>query len=252
MSESPVALITGSGKKRVGWHVAQALGQRGFHIILHYNSSEKEAHQSVEEFISQGISARAIQADISDEQSVNNLIESIKQDEGRLDVLVCCASIYPSKSLEDTTAEDLQKNFTVNTLGTFLCCQQAGLMMCQQAEGGCIVTLGDWAIQRPYLDHAAYFVSKGAIPTLTRCLAVELASRNPNVRVNCIHPGPVMFPESMSEAEREKVKEATLIKKADQPQTIAQAVLALIDNEFITGTCLPVDGGRSIFAPTEN
>src|SRR5438552_2240354 len=77
-----------------------------------------------------------------------------------------------------------------------------GLAMVRQPEGGCIVTVGDWAVARPYVGYAAYFPSKGAIPTLTRCLAVELGSRNPAVRVNCVLPGPVFLPTDLPEAER--------------------------------------------------
>jgi pteridine reductase len=108
--------------------------------------------------------------------------------------------------------------------------------------------LGEWSVVRPYRDYLAYFASKGAIPTLTRALAVELAARNPRVRVNCIEPGPVMIPVDLPAAEREEAINATLVKREGRPENIAQAVLSLIDNDFITGVCLPVDGGRSIYA----
>ena len=121
--------------------------------------------------------------------------------------------------------------------------------MVRQPEGGCIVNLGDWAVARPYVGYAAYFPSKGAIPTLTRCLAVELASRNPAVRVNCVLPGPVMLPPDLPAAERRQAIDGTLVKREGRPDNIAQAVLFFLDNDFVTGACLPVDGGRTIFAP---
>jgi pteridine reductase len=166
----------------------------------------------------------------------------------RIDVLVSAAAAWGSKRLEDTSAADVRRFFETNTLGTFLVCQHVGLAMVKQAEGGSIVTLGDWAIERPYLNYAAYFPSKGAIPTLTRTLAVELGVRNPKVRVNCILPGPVMFPPDLPAAERQQAIEATLVKREGTPENIALAVLHFIDNDFVTGACLPVDGGRTIYA----
>src|SRR5262245_19952067 len=188
------------------------------------------------------------QADLTDEQAVGSMVRKVLEQYERIDVLVNCAAIWKRKRLEEVTAADVRMHFDINTLGTFLCAQQAGLVMVTQAEGGCIVNLGDWAEARPYLNYSAYFPSKGAIPNLTRCLAVELASRNPRVRVNCIQPGPVLLPPDLPEAERRQAIQATLVKREGRPENIAQAVLHFIDNDFVTGVCLPVDGGRTIFA----
>jgi pteridine reductase len=176
------------------------------------------------------------------------MFDAIEKSFGRLDVLVTTAAIWESIPLEEVTAEDVQRNFNVNTLGTFLSARRAGLTMVSQETGGAIITIGDWAIDRPYLNHMAYFMSKGSIPTLTRALAVELAHRNPKIRVNCIHPGPVMFPPDCGEEERRQLVDSTLVKHAGDPQAIADAVKFLIDHEFVTGVCLPVDGGRTIYA----
>ena len=94
-------------------------------------------------------------------------------------------------------------------------------------------------------NYAAYFAAKGAIPTLTRALAVELAHRNPRVRVNAVLPGPVSLPTEMTAAERQRVIEATLAKREGSPRDVADAVVFLLQNTFVTGVCLPVDGGRS-------
>ncbi len=244
---SPVALVTGSGKKRVGWHVADALAQRGYNLAIHYRSSAQEAAETVAFFQSRGIRAVPLHADLTDEVQVQGLIQRVVEQFGRIDVLANCAAIWKRKKLEETRAADVRLHFETNVLGTFLCCQQAGLAMVRQSEGGCIINIGDWAVARPYLNYAAYFPSKGAIPTLTRCLAVELGSRNPKVRVNCILPGPVMLPPDLADAERKQAIDATLVKREGRPENIAQAVLALIENDFITGVCLPVDGGRTIY-----
>jgi pteridine reductase len=247
-SPNRVALVTGSGKRRVGWHVADALAQRGYSLGLHYRSSALEAAESVASFQSRGLKAVALQADLTNEAQVKKLIQAVLDRFGRIDVLANCAAVWKRKRLEEVTAEDVRLHFETNVLATFLCAQQAGLAMVRQAEGGCIINFGDWAEARPYLNYAAYFPSKGAIPTLTRCLAVELGSRNPRVRVNCILPGPVMLPPDLPEGERKQAIDATLVKHEGRPENVAQAVLSLIDNDFITGVCLPVDGGRTVYA----
>jgi pteridine reductase len=244
-----VAIVTGSGKRRIGSYVAEALAHRGHAIVLHYRTSEAEATEAVARLRGHGVEAVAIQADLTDEQAVRNLMEQTLTRFGRIDVLVNCAATWNRKPFAQVTAADVRFHFETNTLGTFLCAQQAGLVMVRQPEGGCIVNFGDWATRRPYLDYAAYFPSKGAVPTMTRMLAVELGSRNPNVRVNCILPGPVFLPPDLPEDERHQSINATLVKREGHPQHVVQAVLFFLDNDFVTGVCLPIDGGRSIYAP---
>jgi pteridine reductase len=248
MSNRPVALITGAGKKRVGWHVADALAERGHALAIHYRSSAADASATLEQLRSRGVDAIGVQADLAEEQPVRRMVDQVLERFGRLDVLICTAAIWERQALENVTAADVRRHFEVNTLGTFLCCQQAGLAMVKQPSGGNIITVGDWAIERPYLGYAAYFPSKGAIPTLTRTLAVELGTRNPNVRVNCILPGPVMLPPDLPQEERDAAIQATLVKREGSPKNIAQAVLFFLDNDFVTGVCMPVDGGRTIYA----
>jgi pteridine reductase len=196
----------------------------------------------------QGVEAEAFQADLADEQQVRALVTSAIERFGRIDVLANCAAVWKPKRLEQVTAADLRHYFETNVMGTFLCSQQAGLAMVAQPEGGSIITFGDWAEARPYLNYSAYFASKGAIPALTRCLAVELGTRNPRVRVNAILPGPVMLPAELPAAEREEAIQATLVKREGNPRNIVQAVLYLVENDFVTGTCLTVDGGRTVCA----
>jgi pteridine reductase len=245
----PVALVTGSGKRRVGWHIAQALARRRYSLAVHYHTSAAAAAETVAEFRRNGTDAEAFGADLSDEIEAAKLVQHVLDRFGRIDVLVNAAAIWRPQPLESVTAAEVRRNFEVNTLGTFVCCQQVGLAMVRQETGGSIITIGDWATVRPYKNYAAYFPSKGAIPTLTRSLAVELGTRNPNVRVNCILPGPVMLPPELPEKERNAAIAATLVKREGNPDHVALAVLHFIDNDFITGASLPVDGGRTIFAP---
>ncbi|HUT12028.1 MAG TPA: SDR family oxidoreductase [Thermoguttaceae bacterium] len=243
---SKVALITGSGKRRVGNVVAETLARRGYAVAVHYRRSAEEARETVARLEQLGTNARAFQADVADEAEVEGLFRQTLDHFGRIDVLVTAAAVWESKPLEEITAEDVRRQFEINALGTFLCCRRAGLIMVGQPEGGSIVTIGDWATARPYPNYAAYFVGKGAIPTITRTMAIELARRNPRVRVNCILPGPVMVPEDLSEADVKGAVAGTLLKRVGRPENVAQAVLSLIENDFVTGVCLPVDGGRMI------
>jgi pteridine reductase len=244
----PVALVTGSSRRRIGWHVADALAGKGYSLVVHYRTSAVEAEQTVAHLQGRGVEAVALPADLSDEHDVRELIGRTLEHFGRIDALVNCAAAWKPKPLEEISGDEVRGFFEVNAIGTFLCSQHAGLAMVQQPEGGCIVTVGDWAIKRPYLNYAAYFPSKGAIPTMTRSLAVELASRNPRVRVNCILPGPVMLPADLPDAERQQAIRGTLVQREGTPQHIAHAVLFLLENDFVTGISLPVDGGRTIFA----
>ena len=241
-----VALITGSGKRRVGNAIAEAFAARGYAVALHYNRSADDARESILQMRKRGTRAEAYQADVSREDEVERMFKQVEKDFGRLDVLVTAAAIWQSKPLEEIRADDVRRHFEINTLGTFLCCRRAGLIMVKQPEGGSIVTIGDWAVERPYPNYAAYFPSKGAIPTMTRTFAVELARRNPAVRVNCILPGPVMLPENLSEHEVKGAIAGTLLKRVGRPENIAHAAVFLAENDYITGICLAVDGGRTI------
>jgi pteridine reductase len=243
---SRVALITGAGKRRVGNVIATTLADRGYQIALHYNSSAADVQETVARLAERGVQARGFQANVAAEEEVDRLFEEVLAWAGRLDVLVTAAAVWEPKSLEETTAADVRRQFDINALGTFLCCRRAGLIMVGQPEGGAIVTIGDWAMERPYRNYAAYFVSKGAIPTLTRTMAVELARRNPAVRVNCILPGPVMLPPDLAPEERERSIAGTLVRREGRPEHVAQAVAFLVENDFVTGVSLPVDGGRTI------
>jgi pteridine reductase len=249
-NSTPVAVVTGAGR-RVGEAVARYLSGRNYRVALVALRSMESAQQIAAELAATGPPAIAVAADVSDEDQVRAMVGRVGDSFGRIDGLVNCAAIWNSAPLETTRAADVRAHFEANTLGTFLCCQQVGLAMAEQADGGAIVNIGDWAIARPYLDYAAYFASKGAIGALTRSFAVELAARNPRVRVNAILPGPVLLPEDMPREERERVVAATLVKREGRAEHVAHAAAFLLENEFVTGACLPVDGGRSVYAPSD-
>lgn len=240
-----VALVTGAGRRRVGNVVARAFARRGYAVVIHYRGAAAEARETVDELEASGVRACAVQADVSVEADVVRMVREIQDHFGRIDVLVTSAAIWEPRPLEELTGDDLLRHLAVNLVGTFLCCLHVGRVMVRQPEGGAIITIGDWAIERPYQNYAAYFASKGAIPTLTRTFAVELAARNPRVRVNSILPGPVMLP-ALVEEERAEAIAGTLVQREGSPEHVAEAAVFLAEHDYITGVCLPVDGGRTV------
>ncbi len=247
MTHSPVALVTGAAK-RVGRVIAEELARRGYSLVIHANTSIEEAERFASQLNANGQPALALQANLRDPSAIERMVADAVKHFGHVEALVNCAAIWKRKPLEQITADHVRENFETNLLSVFLCCQLIGLQMCKQADGGTIVNISDWAIERPYLDYAAYFAAKGSIPTLTRTFAIELAKRNPRVRVNAVLPGPVMLPPDLPAAERAASIDGTLVRREGTPQHVADAVAFLLNNDFITGVCLPVDGGRTVFS----
>ncbi len=237
-----VALVTG-GAIRVGQLIVRELAASGYQVAIHANTSLDAAQRLVDELSQAGHAAAAFGADLRDENATRTMIDRASRHFGRLDALVNNAAIYWPTPLATTSADDLRRFFDTNTVSTFICCQHAGRIMAEQPTGGAIVNLGDWATRRPYIDYSAYLLSKGVIPTLTRMFAVELA---PRVRVNAVLPGPVMMPKSLAPKEKERAIAGTLVKRAGRPEHVAQAVALLLADDFVTGVCLPVDGGRTL------
>lgn len=246
---APVALITGSGRRRIGYWIAKGLAEDGYRIALHYHTSRQRAEQTCDELQTLSPDCAAFKADVTDEDSTKEMVEAVIDRFGRIDVLVTTASVWDSISLEKTTAADVRKSFEVNTLGTWLVARDVGLQMARQQTGGSIVTFGDSAVARPYIDHSAYFLAKGSIATLTRTMAVELGHRNPKVRVNCIDPGPVLFPPDTTSDQQQALREETIVKDGDCPEMVVDAVRFLNQNTFVTGACIPIDGGKHCYTP---
>lgn len=246
--QEPVAWITGSASNRVGRHIAKYLFAHGYRIVLHARSSIQEGEVGVRELNQlRPNSAVLVVGDVADEDFSKRAVTQIESTFGRLDVLVNSAAIWDPVPLDQVTKSELHRNYDSNVVGTFLCAQQASLLMRKQDKGGAIINIGDWAIERPYAGFSAYFPSKAAIPGLTRCLAVELSGLNPGIRVNAVLPGPVKVPDEMSQEAREKLLQQCLLKREGTAQDIAEGVLYLIESPFVTGVSLAIDGGRFLF-----
>ncbi len=232
-------LITGT--KRVGQVVAKILAKSGANIAAHYNTSSKEAESLVKELRAQGTNAISVKADISKSAEVENMVESVVEEFGSIDVLITMASYFKPVKYDEITEEDWDRQISIDLKGTWLCVQAASKVMLKDG-GGKIITFSDWAVDRPYKNFLPYFVAKGGIRAMTKALAVELA---PSIQVNCILPGPVLLPEGYSEEKTKKIAESTLLKRIGSPDDIAETVKFLIEgSDFITGAFIPVEGGR--------
>ncbi|WP_182865643.1 SDR family oxidoreductase [Rhodopirellula sp. JC639] len=248
--DAPVALVTGSGAPRVGREIAMELARGGCRIALHANTSVEEAEQAAKQ-LSKDYQCESIitQGSLEKDDVPQRLVDETVAAFGRLDILVNSAAIWSPTPIDQVTPAEMRRYFDINSVAVFLCARAAAAVMADQTTGGSIVNLGDWATVRPYLDHAAYFPSKGAIDVMTRSLAVEFATRNAAIRVNCVKPGPVLLADEIPDRQRLKLCTSTLTGGIGTAGHVAHAVRFLCENTFVNGVCLPVDGGRSIYSP---
>ena len=247
-TDSPVALVTGSAAPRVGNVVARHFLARGYRVAFHAKTSVERGKAMAAACSEVGLQSYLVTGDVSDESTVEGWIAEIYRRFGRLDVVVHCAASWERKPLVETKADDVRRNLDEHAVAAFLVAKHSGLAMAEQGSGGAVVLIGDWAVERPYPDFAAYFMGKGSIPTLTRAMAVELAAVNPRVRVNAILPGTVLLGEDAGEETTAQLREAALAKRIGTPEDIAAAAIFFAENSFITGVCLNVDGGRHCYA----
>lgn len=244
-----LALVTG-GSRGIGRATAHLLSQAGYRVAINYRQRAAEAQQVVAEIAAQGGSAFAVQADIADETQVIALFNQLDR-EGTLRVLVNNAGIlFTQCRVEDLTAERIQRVFATNVTGTFICCREAVKRMSTQhgGQGGAIINVSSAAARtgspNEYVDYAA---SKGAMDTLTRGLALEVATQG--IRVNGVRPGPVytdMHADGGEPQRVDRVAGAIPMGRGGQPEEVAQAVLWLASEaaSYVTGTLIDVTGGR--------
>lgn len=249
-TERPVALITGSGADRVGRVIARRLAENRYRVVLHAHHSVEEAEGVVTQWRDEGLEVSLVCGPVDDQQQITNWIEQILSQHGGIHALVNSAAVWEPSKLEELDAAALTDQWRVNVLGPALLCRAVGLAMAAQSHGGGIVNIGDWAVRRPYPDFAAYMLSKGSIRTLTEVMAVELAQRHRSIRVNAVLPGPVLMGAGIDTTARKKIVQQSLLRREGTAEDVASAVQFLLESPFITGVCLPVDGGRSIHAGT--
>jgi pteridine reductase len=235
------ALVTGAAK-RVGREIALELARRGADVLVHYRGSQQDAESTAADIRAMGRKSETFQADLASNKDLDRLTNSIHDKKWTVDVLVNSASLFFKTPVETATETDWDTLLDSNLKGPFFLSTQLGLQMIKQ-NGGVIINLVDWSAFRPYRDYAAYCSSKGGLVTLTKALARDLA---PRVRVNAVAPGPVLQPPDMNEAEAKTVAGLTALGRWGTPQDVARAVAFLVENDYINGQILVVDGGRSI------
>jgi pteridine reductase len=240
-----VVLITG-GARRVGAAICRMLHASGADIMLHYRSSSPEAREVQAELNSvRPDSVALVQADLLNLALLPSVVTETVNRFGRLDVLVNNASSFFPTPIGEIT-EQAWEDLVGTNLKTPLFLSQAAAPHLRRSHG-CIVNIVDIHADRPTRTYAVYSSAKGGLMAQTRALACDLA---PEVRVNGISPGVILWPEDerwSDEVARQRIIHSTLLKRVGEPDDIARTARFLIyDAPYITGQVIAVDGGRSI------
>jgi len=243
MQTAPVVLITGAAK-RIGSSIAKCLHARGFSVVIHHRNSAAEAEQlRLELEQARPDSVLVLQAELGEFDRLPEIIAKTVGRFGRLDALVNNASSFFPTPIGTTQDKDWQQLFASNAWAPFFLSQAATPHL--QASKGSIVNIVDIYAERPLQQHTVYCMAKAALSMMTQSLAKELA---PQVRVNAIAPGAILWPDAgKSENEKTAILANTPLQRAGSPEEIAEAVRWLIeDASYSTGQIIRVDGGRHL------
>jgi len=241
MNKNKTALITGSGK-RIGAAISRAFHSRGYNIIAHFNSSSKEI-ESLEEELNKKRKGSCItfQANFFEEESLERFIQDTLKQTNRLDVLVNNASTFFPKKLSESSAEDLNNLYQTNTFVPFFLIKAFETLL--KESNGSVVNLSDAMVKGGIKEYSLYTAAKSSLESLTKSLAKELG---PEIRVNAVAPGIILWPEDeeLSEESKDKLIEKTALRRIGSPEDIANAALTVHELSYMTGQILNVDGGR--------
>ena len=234
-----------TGGKRIGQEIALILSELGANLIISYRSSEKEALEIVDKLnkLNKLNKVLVLQCDVTDRKSVEKAVEKIKQEFGKLDILILLASIFKPVKLEEITEEDWDSNFSTHVRGTFWSIQLSVPLM---PPGSHIITISDrTAIGKIYPGYLPYVVTKSAVASMTKALAVELGPKG--IFINSIAPGPVLKPDDISEKDWQEIRNSSLVK---YPLSDEEAVrefahtVARLSFARSTGGVYPLDFGN--------
>lgn len=238
-------LITGAAK-RIGAACARLLHSEGCNVCLHYRSSEREVLQLCEELNHIRVdSARMIQADLLNIQAIKKLAQAAEGAWGGVDVLLNNASAFYPGIVGEVTEQNWDELLGSNLKAPFFLSQ--ALVSSLSRKQGCIINIIDIHAERGLKGYPVYSIAKAGLAAMTKSLAKELG---PQVRVNGVSPGAILWPEhDMSDEVKAEIIQRVVLQRIGDPVDIAKAVHFLInDAEYITGQILAIDGGRSLFS----
>jgi pteridine reductase len=237
-----VALVTGAAH-RIGARITRTLHRAGMDLVLHYRNSAAEANALAEKLEQERpFSVLLLQADLSDTAGFPGLLDKVYSWHGRLDVLVNNASSFYPTPVGETSEEQWNDLMDSNLKAPYFLAQAAAPLLREQA--GTIINMVDIHAERPLKEHPVYSMAKAANAMMVKALARELG---PEIRVNGIAPGSILWPEGgMEKEEKKKILSRTALKRLGNPEDIARTILFLIqDADYITGQIIAVDGGRT-------
>lgn len=239
--QGKTALVTG-GAKRIGRELALSLAQAGAKIAITYRDSKSDAEHTVLQIVQAGGDAYAVHCDLNDEVSVRAAARSAIEQLGGLDLLVNNAGAYQTRDVEEITSAEFDLMFGTNVRAPFLL-SQACIPELRRRQGR-IINIGSLGGLRPWATHAHYCASKAALHMLTQAMAKALA---PEMSVNCVAPGMIVFPSSEETEEALHFAKKTPMQRNGTAADVAAAVLFFATcPKFITGQILAVDGGLSL------
>jgi len=236
--EGKIALITGAGH-RLGKTVALALADQGCHLMVHFHEAQEAAAETATQAESLGVRAALVQADLSVTKGVRETFSAIDSAYGGIDLLVNSAAILEHRTLLEVDEEHWRRTVGLNLKGAYFVLQEAARRM-QSRGAGSVVNISDTAAHRPWKEFPLHSISKAGLEMLTQVAAVALA---PDIRVNAVIPGPTLKPDWMADERWDEVTGKIPLKQTVPSQNVAEAVVFLMKNDYITGHSLRVDGG---------
>ena len=234
--QDKVALVTG-GAQRIGRGLVLALAKAGCHIVLHYNNSTDAAQKTAEEARAEGVEVITLQADLSHPVEAANLIATVALELGSVQILINNAAIFPKDTLLDLSPEAWENTMRINLISP-LFLTQAFARALPQKDSGAVINITDCRTLRP--THFSYSMSKEGLNHFTLVAAATLA---PRIRVNGIALGAMLPPPGGDE--KYMIQRATQLplQRVGGFEPVAQAMLYLLQNDFVTGEIIRLDGG---------